>query len=93
MTIRVGEWTFDSIEYDAEGDVLYLSIGEPRPAIGEETPEGHVLLFDAETGEFCGLTLVSVRHLVDAHDGDLMVTLPHAERIDAADLKPALICT
>jgi uncharacterized protein YuzE len=89
MTIRIGDWEFDNGEYDADADVLYLSIGDPRPAVGEETPEGHVLLFD-EIGEFCGLTLVSIGHLIALHGDDLTVTVPHAERIDAADLKTVL---
>jgi uncharacterized protein YuzE len=90
VKISIGEWTFDSVDYDAESDVLYLSVGNPRSAIGEETPEGHVLLFDVETGEFCGLTLVSIRHLLAVHDDTLTVTMPHLQRIDAADLLPAL---
>lgn len=49
---------FDHVLYDADADVAYLSIGEPRRAVGEQTPEGHVLLYDEETGEFCGLTLI-----------------------------------
>jgi len=89
MNIRIGDWTFDHVEYDAEGDVLYLSMGEPRHAIGEETPEGHVMMFDVETGEFCGLTLISICHLIAQHGDDLTITVPHAQRIDVADLKPA----
>jgi hypothetical protein len=62
--IKVADWYFDSAEFDAENDVLYLSIGQPRPGYGEETPEGHIMRFDEE-GEFCGLTLVGVRGLMD----------------------------
>jgi uncharacterized protein YuzE len=90
MTIRIGDWTFDHTEYDAEGDVLYLSIGEPRPGIGEETPEGHVMMFDVETGEFCGLTLISIGDSIARRGEDLTITVPQAQRIDADDLKPAL---
>jgi hypothetical protein len=32
MTITIGTVTFDHVAYDAEGDVLYLSVGEPRQA-------------------------------------------------------------
>lgn len=60
-TITLGPWTFDHVSYDADADVVYLSIGEPRRALGEETPEGHVALFEEETGEFCGLTLIGLR--------------------------------
>ena len=40
MTVRIGDWEFDSHAYDAEADVLYLSIGEPRDGYGEESPRG-----------------------------------------------------
>jgi hypothetical protein len=43
MNIRIGPLTFDHADYDADGDVLYLHVGEPQPGEGEETPEGHVL--------------------------------------------------
>lgn len=65
MTDPAG-WQF---VYDCEGDVLYLSIGPPRPAVGEETPEGHVMLFDATTGEFCGLTLINISTLAQIPPG------------------------
>lgn len=90
MSITIGAWEFNNVDYDAEADVLYLSIGEPRPALGEETPEGHILLFDIETGEFCGVTLVSIGHLMDLHGDDLTITVPRRERIIAADLAPAM---
>ena len=76
MTVRIGDWEFDSHAYDAEADVLYLSIGEPQDGYGEETPEGHILRFDNDD-EFCGLTLVNVRYLLDR--GELAITLPRRE--------------
>lgn len=80
MTIRIGDWTFDHVDYDREADVLYLSIGEPRPAVGEETPEGHVLRYGEETGELCGLTLIGPRHILEA-EGKLRITTPHREEL------------
>jgi len=74
MSVKLGDWFFDNSEYDAERDVLYLSIGEPRPGEGEETPEGHILRYD-QTGEFCGVTLMGVRELLDRGDY-IDVTLP-----------------
>lgn len=71
--VKVGDWVFDTSDYDAENDVLYLTIGEPRPGHGEETPEGHIARFDEE-GEFCGLTLLDVRAQMDK--GSFRVTLP-----------------
>jgi hypothetical protein len=55
MTVTIGSLTFDHASYDARGDVLYLHVGDPQEAAGsEETPEGHVLRFDAD-GEVIGL--------------------------------------
>ncbi len=40
VNITVGPLSFDHADYDAEGDVLYLHIGEPEAGEGEETPGG-----------------------------------------------------
>ncbi len=45
-------------EYDRDADVLYLALDLPRPAESEETPEGLVLRYDAETDEPCGVTVL-----------------------------------
>ena len=90
IPISVGAWEFDHVEYDAESDVLYLSMGAPRPGHGRETPEGHVLLFDQDTDEFCGVTLISVAELMRLH-GALKITMPaRSEHIAAADLELVL---
>jgi uncharacterized protein YuzE len=72
--VKVADWYFDSAEFDSENDVLYLSIGKPRPGYGEETPEGHVLRYDEE-GEFCGLTLIGVQGMLQA-GRHVKVTVP-----------------
>ena len=46
--------------YDTEGDVLYLSIGEPRPAVSEELGDDVLLRVDTETGEIVGLTVLNL---------------------------------
>lgn len=48
-------------DYDAEADVLYLSIGAPRPAVGEDIGEGVVLRYDRTANELVGLTVVGLR--------------------------------
>ena len=48
-------------DYDEEADVLYLSIGEPRPAIGMDIGEGIVVRYDEINGEVVGLTLIGLR--------------------------------
>jgi hypothetical protein len=43
VNINIGRLVFDHADYDSEGDALYLHVGVPHDAEGEETPEGHVL--------------------------------------------------
>lgn len=91
MTISFGGWEFDHVSYDPDADVAYLSIGTPRRAVGEETPEGHILRFDESTGEFCGLTLVGLQHLIEAKK-PILVTIPHRpEQLDSEALGE-LVC-
>jgi predicted nucleic acid-binding protein len=37
VSIRIGSVAFDHAEYDSEHDILYLHVGEPQEAEGEET--------------------------------------------------------
>ena len=48
-------------DYDEEADVLYLSVGEPRPALGVDIGEGIVVRYDEPKGEVVGLTILGVR--------------------------------
>jgi uncharacterized protein YuzE len=85
MTIRIGHLEFDNVVYDAESDVLYLSIGEPRPAAdAEETAQGHAIRYD-ENGEIVGITIVNAKWLID-RKGKIEIPL----WLDAEDLAPAL---
>ena len=84
MTVTFGAYSFDHADYDERGDVLYLHVGEPRPAAdADETPEGHVLRFD-QSGSLIGLTIMGARTILE-RDGSLSVT-PPAVHIDAASL-------
>jgi uncharacterized protein YuzE len=87
MTIRIGTLSFDHVEYDAEADVLYLSVGEPRlPTESFGTPEGHNIRYD-EAGAIIAITLVNPKWLLE-RDGEIRLTIP--SRVPAADLAPAL---
>lgn len=44
--------------YDQEADVLYVSIGNPKPGISEETKDGIVLRYDVDTNKLIGFTIV-----------------------------------
>lgn len=48
-------------DYDEEADVLYLSIGEPRPAVSVDVGDGIVLRYDEARKELVGLTLIGLR--------------------------------
>ena len=37
MTVHIGPYEFDDVDYDAKSDVLYLSIGKPRPAADSDS--------------------------------------------------------
>jgi hypothetical protein len=89
MNIRIGPLLFDHADYDADGDVLYLHVGLPQPAEGEETPEGHVVRFAPGTQRIVGLTVINARRVLD-RDGRLIVTVPERVEASADDLAPAL---
>ena len=48
-------------DYDEEADVLYLSVGEPRPAVGTDIGEGIIVRYDETQREVVGLTLIGLR--------------------------------
>ena len=89
MTIRIGPLVFDHADYDADGDVVYLHIGAPQAAEGEETPEGHMVRFAPGTQRIVGLTIIGAKHVID-RDGRLVVTVPEIVEASADELAPAL---
>jgi len=68
MTLRMGDIEFDHVDYDAAGDVLYLSVGEARPAADyDATPGGHHVRYDDE-GKIIGVTVVNAKWLLERQD-------------------------
>ena len=61
-----------SWDYDEEADVLYVSFGEPRPAVGVEIGAGLVLRYDEARDELIGLTVVGLLERLRAglNEGD-----------------------
>ena len=50
-----------SSDYDEEADVLYLSLGEPQPAVGVDIGEGVMVRYNEPRQEVVGLTLLGLR--------------------------------
>jgi len=48
-------------DYDEEADVLYLSMGDPAPAVGVDVGEGVVVRYDEGRKQVVGLTLLGLR--------------------------------
>lgn len=48
-------------DYDADADVLYLSIGSPRPAVSVDLGEGLIVRYDEVEDEVVGLTVTDLR--------------------------------
>lgn len=49
------------VNYDSAADVLYMSLGPPRPAICMEPEEGVVLRLDPDTDQIIGITIIGAR--------------------------------
>jgi len=89
VSVQIGPLVFDHADYDPDGDVLYLHVGQPTEGEGEETPEGHVVRFEPGTQRIVGLTVINARQLID-RDGRLVVTVPETVEASADELAPAL---
>jgi len=48
-------------DYDQEGDVLYISVGEPRPALTVDLGDSVLARYDEKAGEGVGITILDVR--------------------------------
>jgi uncharacterized protein YuzE len=89
VSITIGPLCFDRADYDVDHDVLYLHVGEPQGAEGEETPEGHVLRYAPGTSRVVGLTFLGARRLLD-RDGRLTVTIAETVGTTAEQLAVVL---
>jgi uncharacterized protein YuzE len=69
--------------YDREGDVLYLTFGEPRPAVSEEVEEDVLVRVDSTSGEVVGLTILNLSARFGSIDAPQTIPLNlevHAQR-------------
>lgn len=88
MSLRAGPYTFSHVTYDPPSDVLYASIGRPRPGRRLETPESHYLRFDSRD-RFTGMILMNPRELLE-RDGAVYVSLPQGDRVRVQGVETAI---
>jgi uncharacterized protein YuzE len=85
MAVTIDGIVFDHSNYDADGDVLYLSRGESRVAADSLlTSEGHGVRFGPD-GEVIGVTLISVKRLLE-EDGYFTITVPRTTHVREDEL-------
>jgi len=48
-------------EFDEEADVLYISVGKPRPAVSTDIGEGVIVRYDEKKKEVVGITILGFR--------------------------------
>jgi uncharacterized protein YuzE len=83
MSIQIADITFERVDYDSDGDVLYLHHGDPATAVDfDASPEGHALRFDGH-GALVGVTIINARWLLE-HEGQVTLTIPAPEEIHLA---------
>ena len=92
MTVKIGDYEFDSVSYDSRGDILVLSMGDGlREGVADgDTPEGHAWFYpDDESDEVIGLMLLGVKGQIHTAGG-IYVTLPSGERVHATEAEEAV---
>jgi|SRR5713226_6594826 len=50
-----------SIDYGRDDDVLYITVGKPRLAEGEDGPNGIVYRYATDDNAACGVTIIGFR--------------------------------
>lgn len=89
MNVKIDDLVFERVNYDSNGDVLYLARGESNMATDAVlTPEGHGIRYGPD-GEVIGVTIINARWLLE-RDGHLTITVPHSVRVEAGELAAAL---
>jgi uncharacterized protein YuzE len=79
--VKIGGIVFDNCEYDAEGDVLYVNVGDPGSAVDWiGTAEGDGTSHGSD-GSLVGMTILNARFRLE-QDGAIELTLPeHTVRV------------
>jgi uncharacterized protein YuzE len=68
-----------SFHYDSEADVLYASVGKPKPAKSIDFPNGIVLRVDPISGNYIGFTIIN--YMARKISGSLK-KIPHFSNVE-----------
>jgi uncharacterized protein YuzE len=72
------------LSYDRDADVLYVSIGSPRPAYTDEDEQGLLIRRDPKSGEMVGVTILDYEeHFCNLPDLSWLATKPLPEELVA----------
>ena len=72
------------LSYDRDADVLYVSIGSPRPAYTDEDEQGLLIRKDPKSGETVGVTILDYEeHFRRLADLSWLATKPLPEELIA----------
>ncbi|MEO1396849.1 MAG: DUF2283 domain-containing protein [Cyanobacteria bacterium J06634_5] len=61
-------------DYDPNADVLYMSVGEPQPALGVDIGEGLVLRYSETQSAIVGLTVIGLKSRLEQTQEDMPMT-------------------
>ena len=62
LKLRDGECV--TWDYDEEADVLYISFGQPKPALALDVGEGVLVRYREEDGELVGFTIIGLSEML-----------------------------
>jgi uncharacterized protein YuzE len=65
--------------YDEEADVLYASVGEPRPAKSVDSENGVILRIDPHSKKYVGFTIINY---MDRKKQGKLKRIPHFKGIE-----------
>jgi len=82
--VKVAGITFDNVEYDRSGDVLYINVGDPADAVDwDGTPEGDGTSYGSD-GSLIGIPILNAKLRLE-EDGKIEFTLPE-QRVVVTEL-------
>jgi len=54
-------------DYDEEADVLYISVGKPKKAVGHDIGDGLIVRWDEKEKDVVGLTIIGLRNRLESN--------------------------